>query len=70
MTPRHTSRIADDIQRPTKHHDHAHHFCHYQMAIPSQLLQAQDTILYDTQNHLRHPKKSRSTIYDNFGIFS
>jgi len=57
VTPPHTTRITNDIQRPNKHHDHAHHFCHYHMAIPSQLPQARDTILYDTRNHIRHPKK-------------
>ena len=49
---------TDHQRHPAPHQTqyHAHHFCHYQMAIPSQLLQARDTILYDTQNQLRHPK--------------
>jgi carboxyl-terminal processing protease len=50
---------ADHQRHPTPQQTqyHARHFCHYQMASPSQLLQARDTILYDTRNHIRHPKK-------------
>ena len=54
-SPRHTIRITNYIQRPTKHH--VHHFCHYHMAIPSQFPQTRDTILYDTRIHIQHPKK-------------
>ena len=57
VTPPHTTRITNDIQRPNKHHTMLATSANYQMAIPPQLLQARDTILYDIRNHiLRHPK--------------
>ena len=51
---------TDHQRHPTPHETRYHARCN-QMAIHSQLFQARDTIFYDTRNHIRHPKKSRST---------